>query len=364
MTTPQFPADSVREKEASNPHGSNRLRELIEAVPNGIVLADELGNIVLANRYTESIFGYRHNELVGRPIESLIPERLRNQPSNLPYRFIAGPVPIPLGAGGDLRGRRKDGSEFPIDIGLAPLKTAEGEFLISAIVDVSERQQKEARIRRINEIEVQEFERRRLARELHDEIGQLLNAISVDLQSARKVCGQAAPRLDESIHVVEQAMEQVRDLMLDLRPPMLDDLGLIATLRSYADRQTQRAGILLHFVSETSGVRLPADHATACYRVVQEALTNIVRHAHAHETWIEFRENATDVRLKIRDDGIGFNPSMVPLGKPDKASFGVIGMKERVDLLGGLIQIRSQPEHGTTIDVVFPLAESDFAHNS
>jgi PAS domain S-box-containing protein len=364
MTTPRFSADSVREKEAPLPQGSDGLRELIEAVPNGMVMVDELGNIVLVNRHTESIFGYRHDELVGRPIESLIPERFRGRPSNLPYRFIASPVPIPLGAARAQLGRRKDGSEFPIDIGLAPLKTTEGAFLISAIVDVSERQQMEAKIRRINEIEVQEFERRHLARELHDEIGQLLSTISIDLRSARKVCGQAAPRLDESIQVVEQAMEQVRELMLDLRPPMLDDLGLIATLRSYADRQTHRAGILLHFVSETTGVRLPVNHATACYRVVQEALTNVVRHARAHEAWIEFRENGTNIRLKLRDDGIGFNPSLIPLGAPDKASFGVIGMRERVELLGGTIQIHSQPGHGTAIDIDLPLAEPDFAHTS
>jgi PAS domain S-box-containing protein len=363
MTAPLFPTGTV-EKEISIQSSSDSLRELMEAVPNGMVMVDEEGTIVLVNSYTESIFGYRHDELVGRPVESLIPERFRGRPSNVRFRFVASPVPILLGAGhDDLLGCRKDGSEFPIDIGLAPLKTTEGAFLISAIVDVSERHQMEARIRRINEIEVQEFERRHLARELHDEIGQLLNAVSLDLQSARKVCGSAASRLDESIQFVEQAMEQVRNLTLDLRPPMLDDLGLIATLRSYADRQTQRAGILLHFVSETSGVQLPVDHATACYRVVQEALTNIVRHARAHEAWIEFRENGTDLRLSIRDDGTGFDPTLVQPRTPGKAGLGMIGMRERVELLGGQIQIQSQPGHGTTIDVVLPIAEPEFTLN-
>ena len=133
-------------------------------------------------------------------------------------------------------------------------------------------------------VEVQEEERRHLARELHDEIGQVLSAISVNLHAVKGVCDAAAgPRIEESIHIVDQATQQVRNLSLDLRPSMLDDLGLVATLRWYADRQAQRAGFAVHFAVESSGARLPAELTIACFRVVQEALTNVVRHARARQ---------------------------------------------------------------------------------
>jgi two-component system, NarL family, sensor histidine kinase UhpB len=208
-------------------------------------------------------------------------------------------------------------------------------------------------------VEVQEEERRHLARELHDEIGQVLSVISVNLHGLKGVCDPAAgPRIEESIQIVDQATQQVRSLSLDLRPSMLDDLGLVATLRWYADRQAERAGFAMQFAVDCTGACLPPGLTTACFRVVQEALTNVVRHARARQVRIDLRQGDEEVDLLIRDDGVGFDPEIARRRAARGQSLGLLGMQERVALLGGRADIQSQPGLGTTVRVWFPLAPS------
>jgi two-component system sensor histidine kinase UhpB len=204
-------------------------------------------------------------------------------------------------------------------------------------------------------IEIQEEDRRRLARELHDEIGQVLSAVSVDLRALKEVGDAAARlRLEESTRIVDAAIGQIRNLALDLRPDMLDQLGLVPTLRWYADRQSQRAGFVLHFDAVSSEERLPADLETACYRIVQETLTNIIRHAQARNVWLELGKEGQQWRLVVRDDGIGFDASAQKRRAVSEAGFGIRGMRERVELLAGTFEIKSNPGRGTSIEVRIP----------
>jgi signal transduction histidine kinase len=205
-------------------------------------------------------------------------------------------------------------------------------------------------------LEIQEEERRHLARELHDEIGQVLSTLNLNLQVALGGCDAAVrPRMEESIAIVGQAIQQVRNLSLELRPSMLDDLGLISTLRWVVNRQAERAGFVLHFDDQSTGGRLPSNVETAGYRVVQEALTNVIRHARAQQVWLSIEQRQDEVRLEIRDDGIGFDVARARELAVRGASFGILGMQERVELLGGTIEIQSQPTQGTTIHVSFPI---------
>jgi PAS domain S-box-containing protein len=335
------------------------LELIIEALPVAVLVVDDKGMVILGNSKVETIFGYRPDELIGHPVELLVPERFHFTQAGTRARFFEGPA-REMGVNRNLIGRRKDNSEFPVDIALSTIQTTEGICIISAIVDMTSAKQLEGRFLRMHEIEVQESERRRLARELHDEIGQLLSAVSVDLQAAKVACEPAAAtRLEDSIALVDKAVEQVRDLTLDLRPPMLDDLGLIATLRWYADREAQRAGLVSHFVIKSAGTRLASECATACYRVVQEAVTNVIRHARARQVWIEFHEEAKEVRLTVRDDGVGFNPDLIESRASGNVRFGLLGMKERVELLGGRIEVKSLPDQGATIEAWIPLPVLD-----
>jgi signal transduction histidine kinase len=206
-------------------------------------------------------------------------------------------------------------------------------------------------------LEVQEAERHHIARELHDEIGQALTALKVNLQSVKRLTDYSdlESPLDDSIGLVERTLQQVRTLSLDLRPSLLDDLGVVSALRWYVDRQAQRAGFEAKFIAELPDKRLPSDLETTCFRVVQEALTNIIRHAQAKHVWIELRDAENLLELVIRDDGVGFDVGAVAEHAAGDLSLGILGMQERVQLIGGQITIESDPNQGTEIQVYFPL---------
>jgi PAS domain S-box-containing protein len=206
-------------------------------------------------------------------------------------------------------------------------------------------------------IEVQETERRAIAGELHDEIGQALTLVKMNLQATQDAQADTstAASLAESISIVEQALQQVRDLSLDLRPSLLDDLGLVAALRWYGARQARLAGVSFHFTGRLPEERLPTMLETTCFRVAQEALTNVVRHAQAQHVWVDVQLQDAALRLTIRDDGIGFDPHTAQERARYGNSFGLLGMRERVVIAGGTIQYISAPERGTKVVAHFPL---------
>jgi len=205
-------------------------------------------------------------------------------------------------------------------------------------------------------IEVQEMERRTIAGELHDEIGQALTIVKMNLQALQKYTdsAEARIRMDESIAIVERTLDQVRNLSLDLRPSLLDDLGLVAALRWYVARQARVAGFALHFSADKPAGRLTPVLETTCFRIAQEAMTNIVRHAHAHEVWVQLR-CGDDLRLTIRDDGNGFDVPAAESRASYGESFGLPGMYERARIVGGHLSIISSPSHGACVSACLPL---------
>jgi signal transduction histidine kinase len=208
-------------------------------------------------------------------------------------------------------------------------------------------------------LEVQEEERLHLARELHDEFGQILSASAMYLQAARVVAGKAAhPRLDACAALLRQAGEQVRTLALELRPPMLDSFGLEATLRWLAEQNQQGTGCEVKVVGNLSGTPLSPEMAIACFRVAQESLTNVARHASARHVWIELSQSESMLTVVIRDDGVGFEVAPTHQQAAMRESLGLLGMAERVRLLDGTLQVESRPGHGTQIRASFPLSEA------
>jgi len=206
-------------------------------------------------------------------------------------------------------------------------------------------------------MEVQEAERRRIARELHDEIGQALTAVKINLQMMQNLPDASAlgSRLEESVDIIERVLQQARTLSRDLRPPLLDDLGLVAALRWYLNRQAQRSGFAAQFVAEPLAVRLPVNLETACFRLAQEALTNVARHAQAGQVCMELRHHPAELQLSIRDDGVGFDVNAALERASRGESLGLLGMQERVLLMGGELAIESAPAHGTEVRARFPI---------
>jgi len=215
-------------------------------------------------------------------------------------------------------------------------------------------------------MEAQEAERRSLARELHDEIGQVLTAVKANLQAIQLLPDPLTfvPRLEESIGIVDRALKQVRDLSLDLRPSLLDDFGLVPALEWYVEHQAQRSGFAAEFIAELPEMRLSPTLETACFRVAQAALTNVARHTRAKRVRVELRRrpvpnaesgDETELELVIRDDGVGFDVRAALDRAARGASLGLLAMQERVRLVGGQIEIESAPAYGTEIRARFPI---------
>jgi signal transduction histidine kinase len=205
-------------------------------------------------------------------------------------------------------------------------------------------------------VNAQETERRAVARELHDEIGQALTAVHMNLQGLERVpAAVLVPHLQDSVSIVDHIIQQVRELALTLHPSLLDDLGLVPALRWYVDRQAQHTGFIVQLVAESLPTRLPQDLEIACFRIAQEALTNVLRHAQAHQAQIELSQRDAALHLVIRDDGVGFNVHAAQQRAVRGESMGLLSMQERVLLAGGELEVISAPRRGTEIRVRFPL---------
>ena len=216
------------------------------------------------------------------------------------------------------------------------------------------REQLEMLSRRL--LAAQEEERRRLAIELHDELGQILTAVKINLESKRPSAAVPA-YVKDAITSVDQAMDRVRDLALDLRPSVLDDLGLAAALRWYVDRFGRKALVETH-LSIDAVTKLDPVIEITCFRLAQEALTNVVRHAQAKHVWFHLHILDDRLELNVRDDGIGFDAVAARARALGGASLGLLGMEERVSLVGGRFEVVSAPGNGTEVRAYLRVGET------
>ena len=199
-------------------------------------------------------------------------------------------------------------------------------------------------------IEQQERERASLARELHDQLGQSLVAVSLNLAAIKGELSPASTaRVPESLQAIKRMIEQVQTLAFELRPSWLDDFGMVGALRLLVERHGERTGARASFAAEPSDARAPADIETACFRIAQEALSNIARHARARHVDVTLTAHDVALELTVRDDGVGFNV------KQERTGLGLIGMSERAELVGGRLDVESAPGAGTTLRARFPL---------
>ena len=240
---------------------------------------------------------------------------------------------------------------------------SKSSYSVAVIQDITERRLAQQALEKFSRrlIEAQETERRTIARELHDEIGQVLTVVKIGLETVKchVPSGAAASRLEENIAIVDEALRLVRDLSLELHPAMLDDLGLAAALRWYIDRYAQRTGIraILKLDNFDEQKRLPRDFETTCFRVVQEALTNVARHAQTKKASVELRWSDEYLRVTIKDEGRGFDPRALRKRDAAHVTLGLRGMQERAQSLGGKLKIQSTPSVGTEIHLVLPLSQ-------
>jgi len=208
-------------------------------------------------------------------------------------------------------------------------------------------------------IQAQEEERKRIARELHDETSQSLTSLIIGIRMVQEVIPDTMPDLRERLKAInEQAHEtlnEVHNMAIRLRPSVLDDLGLSAALRSYVKEFIANTGIAVNLQLIAVNERLSAELETVLYRVVQEALTNVARHASARKCQVTLRRKESSILGIIEDDGRGFSPQRVMMSEDQGRGLGLHGMKERIELVGGSLEFESRPEEGTTIMLEVPL---------
>lgn len=464
------------------------LESLFEATPDAILLSDEQGYLVRVNRQTEVIFGYTREELYGQPVELLIPQALQQQHIRHRSIYYADPSLRPMGAGRELRGRRRDGSQFPVEVMLGPVQVGESTYVIGVVHDISQQvemrrelQQSEARFqavfenapfglsltdlqgqlmtinpalqemlgyseehlrgrsfaeithpadvefnrrvfealvqgeedrypitkryirqdgkiiwaklnaslvrdsegqpqfsaaiveditaqkqmetelaevrRRLNE--GQELERIFLAQELHDGPVQDLYAINFQLNALDRMLPEELrlAQLDRAQEIVKRTTRSLRQICHELRPPALAPFGLHAAIRSHAeDFQQRHPGLEMELDLVPDAQELPESTRLALFRIYQQALSNVSRHAHAQGVRICFQMGAEWVILEIEDDGRGFEVPRQWFELARAGHLGLVGAAERAEMLGGRLEIQSTPGKGTLMRVIVPRA--------
>jgi len=306
-------------------------------------------------RFDLVIADYRLPDYTG--LEAL--EHVRRQDALLPFVLVSGA----LGEERAVEALRAGATDYVLKQGLARLPSAvrraleeqrdhEHHLATRRALEASE-----IRLRSLSRrlLEVQEDERARLARDLHDDVGQALTALKIQLESLARGAGPLAARVLECVETTRHTLERVRQLSLSLRPLQLDDLGLVAALRSYLDRQAMIGGLTPHFDAVEAPQEITAEVETACFRVAQEAITNVLRHARARNLWVRLFTAGGQLALSVRDDGAGFDLEAARRRGASGASLGLIGMEERVALASGTLELRSTPAQGTVLLATFAL---------
>ena len=284
-------------------------------------------------------------------------------------RYLAAPWPDFTF---EYRMRHKDGAwrwfmlhaDLELDEHAKPVRIVGSQMDITALKhQQTELASTSARLQQLSRrlLQVQELERRHIARELHDEIGQVLTVAKIHLQSAAFAPEAAAilPQIEEPIALLDRLLKQVRSLSLDLRPPLLDDLGLVHALHWLIQQHQGRPNTpRVHLVTDPLLGRCDATIETTCFRIAQEALTNALRHSRAQNVHVSLALHDKLLRLGVRDDGIGFDAAEARMRAERSGSLGLLGMHERASLAGGSLTLLSAPGRGTEVEAVFPLSNA------
>jgi PAS domain S-box-containing protein len=332
---------------------------LFEAAPDAIVLVDNEGRILRVNRQTELMFGYSRGELLGKQVEALLSPRFRERHVEHRSTYLAEPRLRSMGAGLELYGLRKDGSEFPVDIVLSPLQTDDQLFVVCVIRDITERKEMEAELAEVQRrlTDSLEAERLHLAQELHDGPIQDLYAISFRLAELAPVLPDEAGQ--EQMTAVQATLQQVirtlRAISVELRPPTLAPFGLEKAIRSHAEEfQKAHPNLDVQLDLTADGQALPEPVRLALFRIYQQALNNVVHHAEASFVAIRLGLDAQQVTLEIQDNGHGFRVPSRRITLVRQGHLGLAGIAERAESIGGRLDIVSAPGEGTLVRVAVP----------
>jgi PAS domain S-box-containing protein len=342
-----------------------KFRGLLSSAPDATVIANAHGDIEIVNKQLEKMTGYQADELIGQPVEVLLPERFKDHKQQR-GSYIANPHVRIMGKEGlEFFIRRKDSSEIQVEISLSPLKTKEGMVISVAIRDITERIKAEKDIEEAHQNRrklsirlenVREEERKVISREIHDEFGNAFTTLKIDLswlkEKSLKGDNNTQKKIEMMISHVNSCIDTVREIASNLRPPILDDLGLGDAVEWYCRNLNKRTGIS-YTISGHTPDNIRENIKTTLFRIFQEAVTNIIRHAEADEIKIDLKSTESHFYMIIRDNGVGIDESSII----NTDRLGILGMNERAYQHGGDIVVENHDAGGVQLTVSIPMTE-------
>ena len=350
---------------------AHRHQALFDQAHDAIFILDLEGRHVQANRRAAEMLGYSEDAMQRLSYRDVSAELAQSQ--EVIEQLLEGER-IPLY---ERRFRTKDGATLPVEINVELVRDCEGrpQYIQSVVRDISARKraeiQREAAIEAMQEsqrrleavsrrlVHAQEIERRSLAHELHDEVGQVLAVVRLNLQALEAESQEeSATAIRSCLDILDAAIAQMRNLSRDLRPSLLDNLGLVPALRSFIDQKAQQAPFDATFTASRLEGRLPERVENAYFRIVQEALTHVVPYAQAEHVAVDLRIEDETLVLTLQHDGTGFDIEEALVAVEGERSLGLATMRERTYLLGGAFAVISEPGAGTEIRVRTPIEPS------
>jgi PAS domain S-box-containing protein len=345
-----------KQTEEALQESEKRYRTMFEHASDGIAIMPIEGNKLIVNESFARMHGYKSpKEIKNLRLQDLDTPETHKMAGERLHRLMTGEI-----MNFEVEHYHKDGHSFPLLVSCKVIEFGGKKYFVGFHRDITEQKKTENALHESKEqlralslrlAEIQENERRTLSRELHDQIGQTLSVLGINLSDIRNKLLKGNERIsafDDIIEQIEELTERVHDMTLELRPAMLDDYGLLSALRWYCERFSKRTGLPIRVQGKCINSRLDLDTETALFRVAQEALTNIAKHAKASHGSVTLEETHSKIRLLISDNGKGFDPSTFHRQRK-KALWGLMIMQERVSALGGFLKIESNPGKGTRI---------------
>ena len=345
----------------------NLLRTVIDNLPDYIYAKDTKSNYIISNlAHVELIGAYSEEEIIGKNVLALFGPEVASVNLDEDRKVITLGEPV-INRDEPITTQR--GKNLWLLTTKVPLKDKDGNItgLIGISRDITERKKAEEELRQINEDlrslsshlqNVREEERIQIARDIHDDLGQQLTGLKMDVTwlNQKLVIEDVAVRekMDSMIELIDETVKSVRRISSNLRPSILDDLGLIAALEWHSEEVEKRSEIKVNFSAEMPEPDIPVAMATGIFRIYQEVLTNAVRHANAHVITSSLQLKDDNLLLKIKDDGQGMDPAITG----SKKTLGLIGIKERTFVLGGKFDLKSGPGKGTEVQISVPLRKT------
>jgi PAS domain S-box-containing protein len=337
-----------------------RLAGILDIAEDAIIVTERDRSITLFNQGAAKLFGYDPNEVLGKPIDLLLPEQFLEDDAYNINAFARTPnSDHRMAQRREVFGLKKNGSQFPAEASISKLIAGETTTFTVILRDISDRLRTERQLKSLATelITAQEEERRRISRELHDDINQRLALLAIEVGSMLSDPTTMTGRARETAQLLAQSLalisDDVRRIAYQFHPSILEDLGLTAALKQLAEEWSVKTGIKIVIVQEEITDPLPHAVASCLYRVTQESLANVMKHARAARVELELTCDEQEITLSISDSGVGFDPNEIQARHP---GLGLVNMRERVRAVRGQLEIQSEPGRGTHVIVQIPLS--------